>query len=86
MICMYLAHLNQHHQSHFFVSRVARCSELVSSDCGDRCCVSTCQKLFVGLNSGFKNSLKQSIQVELNTYSNGSPSEISDTHEYEEEL
>jgi len=42
--------------------------------------------LFVGLNSGFKNSLKQSIQVELNTYSNGSPSEISDTHEYEEEL
>jgi len=47
---MCLAHLNQHQQSHFLVSHLASSGELISSNWGDRCCFSTCHKLFVGVN------------------------------------
>jgi len=65
---MCLAHLNQHQQSHFLMSRVASSSELISSNCGYRCCFSTCHKLFVGVHSLTKTNIMQSIQGELNTY------------------
>ncbi|GEM_PF-1919785 len=52
----------------FLVSRVASSSELISSNCGDRCCSSTCHKTFVDVNSVTKTSIMQSIQGELNTY------------------
>ena len=65
---MCLARLNQHQKSHFLISRVASSGELISSNCGSRCCFPTCRKLFVGLHSLTKTNIMLSIRGELNTY------------------